>query len=95
MGKNEVIVEVAKAMSVSQKDVRDIVDAFIDGMTASITAMKPEEKFFIPGLGTWHMSESKPRVGRNPKTGEEMPIPAGRRISFKAAKGMKDVVKGK
>ena len=93
MGKNEVIVEVAKGLGIAQKDVKEVVEKFLDGCIASIAALKPGEKFSISGIGAWHMKETKARQGRNPKTGAPIQIPASQRVAFKAAKGLKEEVK--
>jgi nucleoid DNA-binding protein len=42
------------------------------------------------GLGTFEVRATKEKMGRNPKTGESIKIPAGRKVVFKAAKGLKD-----
>ena len=42
------------------------------------------------GLGTFEVRATKEKMGRNPKTGEKIQIPAGRKVVFKAAKGLKD-----
>ncbi len=43
----------------------------------------------IFGLGTFEVRATKEKVGRNPKTGESIKIPAGRKVVFKAATGLK------
>ena len=42
------------------------------------------------GLGTFELRATKEKMGRNPKTGEQIKIPVGRKVVFKAAKGLKD-----
>lgn len=44
------------------------------------------------GLGTFDVRVTKEKMGRNPKTGGQIKIPAGRKVVFKAAKGLKDQI---
>lgn len=46
----------------------------------------------IPGVGKLELTHRAARTGRNPKTGEEVEIPAKRAVKFKAAKALKDAV---
>jgi DNA-binding protein HU-beta len=62
-------------------------DAFIDTIGE---ALKRGEKVELRGFGTFSVAQTKPSVGRNPRTGEPMQIPAGRRIRFKPSKTLLD-----
>ncbi|MBW8383839.1 MAG: HU family DNA-binding protein, partial [Youngiibacter sp.] len=44
------------------------------------------------GFGTFEVKERKARVGRNPKTNEEIQIPAFKQPAFKAGKDLKEIV---
>ena len=48
----------------------------------------------LPGIGKLVAKETKARKGKNPKTGEEIDIPAGRRVSLKIGKSLKEALKG-
>ena len=48
----------------------------------------------LPGIGKFEVKTFKARKGRNPKTGKELTIPAGRRVAFSVAKNLKDILKG-
>jgi DNA-binding protein HU-beta len=48
----------------------------------------------LHGIGTISVADTAARKGRNPATGEEIDIPAGKRIKLKAAKALKDAVAG-
>ena len=54
--------------------------------------LKQTGQFTLHGVGTFHVVDSAARKGRNPATGQEIAIPAGKRIKFKAAKALKDAV---
>lgn len=51
------------------------------------------EDVAITGFGTFRVAHSAARKGRNPKTGEEIDIPASIKPKFRAGKGLKDAVK--
>lgn len=44
----------------------------------------------LNGLGTFKVAETAARTCRNPKTGETVKVPAGRKVSFKAAQKLKE-----
>jgi DNA-binding protein HU-beta len=49
----------------------------------------------VPNLGNFRVLETAARDGRNPRTGEAVAIAPGRRVSFRAAKGLKASVNGR
>lgn len=57
-------------------------------------AVQSGDKISLTGLGTFRVKARKGRPGRNPKTGEPIAIPAGRKISFKPSLSFKRLVKG-
>jgi DNA-binding protein HU-beta len=48
----------------------------------------------LPGIGTMKVVDRPARIGRNPKTGEKIDIPAKKAIKFRAVKALKDAVVG-
>ena len=55
-------------------------------------ALAEEEKVQIVGFGAFETKVRAERMGRNPKTGEDIPIPATKVPTFKAGKALKDAV---
>lgn len=92
MNKTEFVAAVAKKSGLSKKDAEKAVKAFVDTVSEQMVA---GDKITIVGFGTFEVSERAAREGRNPKTGEAMPIPASKVPRFKAGKGLKDAVNGK
>ena len=89
MTKTELVTVVATETNVAQKDV----DAVITATLAAITeALNDGDKVQLIGFGTFEAKDTEEKQGRNPKTGEAITIPAGKRISFKASKNLKEVV---
>lgn len=67
--------------------------AVVDGMIATISyALKKGEPVDFRGFGRFHTVDRAPRVGRNPKTGIEVPIPARKMPVFRVSKNLRDFV---
>ena len=89
MNKTELIAAVAEKSELSKKDAEKVVKAFTDVV---MDELKKGEKIQLVGFGTFEVSERAARTGRNPQTGEEMPIAASKAPKFKAGKALKDMV---
>ncbi len=55
-------------------------------------ALAQGQRISLPGLGSFFVELHAARMGRNPRTGETIAIPARRRIHFKMAKGLRELV---
>ncbi len=89
MNKAELIAEVAKQTALSKKDSEKAVNAALDTIVESL---KKGEKVQLVGFGSFEVKERGARIGRNPKTKEEIKIPASCVPTFKAGKVMKESV---
>ena len=89
MNKTELIAAIADAAELTKKDAEKALKAFTDVVAEEL---KKGEKVQIVGFGTFEVSERAARTGRNPQTGEEMPIAASKAPKFKAGKALKDSV---
>ncbi|MBQ2959629.1 MAG: HU family DNA-binding protein [Oscillospiraceae bacterium] len=89
MNKTELIAAVAEKSGLSKKDSEKAVSAVFEAVTAALVA---GDKVQLVGFGTFDVKERAARVGRNPKTKEEIQIPASRVASFKVGKALKDAV---
>ena len=89
MNKTELIAVMAETSGLSKKDCDAALAAFI---TTVETALKSGEKVQLIGFGSFEVKTRAARVGRNPKTGEEIPISEARLPVFKAGKALKDAV---
>lgn len=88
MNKQELIEKIADNTGLSKKDATQSIDCFI---TTIQEALKKGEKVAITGFGTFDVSTRKARIGRNPKTGESIEIPASKAPKFKVGKAFKDI----
>jgi len=89
MTKAELISKMAVNAKVSKAAAGKALDAFIDGIKASL---KKEERVTLVGFGTFSVSKRKARKGRNPRTGKEIKIPARKVPKFTAGKAFKEAV---
>ncbi len=89
MNKAELIADVAAKAGLSKKDSEKAVNAALEAITASLQA---GEKVQLVGFGVFDVKERGVRIGRNPKTKEEIEIPASRVPQFKAGKALKEAV---
>ncbi len=89
MNKSELVDSVAAAAGLSKAQSADAVDAVIGSIQS---ALKDGNQVSLVGFGTFLVTERAARVGRNPRTGEEIKIPAARLPKFRPGKGLKDAV---
>ena len=89
MNKAELVAAVAEKTALSKKDSEKAVNAAFEAITAALVG---GDKVQLVGFGAFEGKERNARVGRNPKTKEEIQIPASRVPVFKAGKALKDVV---
>ncbi|WP_026694421.1 HU family DNA-binding protein [Peribacillus kribbensis] len=92
MNKTEFVNQVAQTAELSQKDASKAVDAVFGAISE---ALKNGDKVQLIGFGNFEVRERAARTGRNPQTGEEIQIAAGKVPAFKAGKALKDAVAGK
>ena len=89
MNKAELIAAVAEKTGLSKKDSEKAVNAAFDTIAANLEV---GEKVQLVGFGTFEVHRREARKGRNPRTKEEITIPASVYPVFKAGKPFKDAV---
>jgi integration host factor subunit beta len=89
MTKADLIEEVSSLAEVTRKDGEVIVETIFDSIVRSLRA---GDKIEIRGFGSFRTRQRKPRVGRNPKTGARVEVPAKKIPFFKPSKELKDLV---
>ncbi|MBI5050119.1 MAG: HU family DNA-binding protein [Nitrospirae bacterium] len=90
MTKAELIDVVADGAKISKAAAAKAVDSIISGVKK---ALKKGEKVTLVGFGTFSTVKRKARKGRNPRTGQEIKIPASKAPKFSAGKALKAAVK--
>jgi len=89
MTKADLIEEVSRLAEVTRKDSEVIVETIFDSIVRSL---RVGDKIEIRGFGSFRTRQRKPRVGRNPKTGDRVEVPAKKIPFFKPSKELKDLV---
>ena len=92
MTKAELVTEVAAKSGLSKKDTEKAIAAVIETVTETLTK---GESIQLVGFGTFEVRERAARKGINPLTKEQIKIPAGKKVSFKAGAALKATVNKK
>lgn len=90
MTKEDIIEAVVKATGMTKKDAGETLNTILDEITK---VLSKGGEVTLTGFGTFRVGKRAARKGRNPKTGEEINIPASKSPKFKAGKSLKDAVK--
>lgn len=90
MNKSELINAIAKASGISKAAAARSLDAFIKTIS---DVLSKGGRVALPGFGSFDIGKRKKRMGRNPRTGQVITIPAAKVPKFKAGKNLKDRVK--
>ena len=76
-------------LGLSKRDAKEMVELFFSEIRE---CLKANEQVKISGFGNFDLRDKRERPGRNPKTGEEIPISARRVVTFKAGQKLKSRV---
>ncbi len=91
IGKTELAQQVAEQTGLSRPDANKAVDAVLDSITA---ALQRDDEVRLTGFGSFKVTNTKARTGRNPRTGAPLDIAAGKRPTFTAGSRLKQSVGG-
>lgn len=89
MNKMELISAIAEKAELSKKDAEKAMTAVVESISE---ALQTGDKVQLIGFGSFEVKNREARIGRNPKTKEEIRIPASKTPVFKAGKALKDKV---
>ncbi len=89
MNKLDLIAAVAQETDISKAKATEVVEAVFGAIEKSL---KQKEEVRLVGFGTFVTAAREASKGRNPRTGEEIDIPASNSVRFKAGKTLKDAV---
>jgi len=87
MTKSEIIGALAEKTGLTRKQVGEFFDAL-----SHLAYQEAPNGFTLPGLGKLVLAQRAARMGRNPKTGEPIQIPAKKSLKFRFAKEAKDAI---
>ena len=89
MSKAQMVREISKDLGISESVVRRIIESMV---SAIIREVASGGRVNIWGLGTFSSVTRAPRTGRNPRTGEKVPIPERKAVQFKPGRDFKELV---
>jgi integration host factor subunit alpha len=89
--KADIVERVYDRIGFSKKEAAELVEMVFETIKAEL---KKGEDVKISGFGKFEVNKKKDRIGRNPRTGEQMIISARRVISFKVSQVLREVMKG-
>jgi integration host factor subunit beta len=92
MTKADLVEKVTGVGDLTRHDGEVIVETIFDSV---IGALKGGDKIEIRGFGSFRIRQRNPRIGRNPKTGERVEVPAKKVPYFKPSKELRDLVNPK
>ena len=90
MNKAELVAVLAEKVELTKKDVENLVDLVFDTITETLAT---GEKVVISSFGTFEVRRRVARTGRNPRSGDDIAIPAQNTPAFRTGKGLKDAVR--
>jgi DNA-binding protein HU-beta len=89
MNKSELVEKIADTGDLSKADAGRAVDAFTDVIKK---ALKKNDTISLVGFGTFSVRKRAARMGRNPRTNEQIKIKASKVPAFKPGKALKDAL---
>ena len=89
MKKPDVVKQIAEVAGLTQGDTNRAMKALVKVIQ---NALKSGEVVSLSGLGSFRTKPRKARQGRNPKTGEIIPVPEGKKVSFKPTTTLRKLI---
>jgi nucleoid DNA-binding protein len=89
MTKADLVEKIVEKTGLTRTDVAVVVDSFLDAVK---NAMKEGHNLEIRGFGTFKIKSRKARKARNPRTGEEVPVPDRKVPVFKPSNEFKELI---
>jgi|TARA_B110000438_G_C15757666_1_gene625867 DNA-binding protein HU-beta len=88
MNKKQLVAKIAASMNESKADAERKFDTITNII---LDCLKGDEQVKIAGFGTYKVAKRKARIGRNPRTGEQIQISASQKVKFLPAKALKEM----
>ncbi|HZU80786.1 MAG TPA: HU family DNA-binding protein, partial [Acidimicrobiales bacterium] len=92
MNKSQLVRAVSESTSSSRRAVEDVVEAMFDVIVSEVRSGR---KVTVSGFGSFNPIDRGPRVGRNPRTGAVVPIPASKGVRFATGSAFKSALNPK
>lgn len=89
MTKRELVIRVANKLGMTQSDVSKIIEGVFEAISDTLAEGKRWE---LRDFGVFEVKSRASRIGRNPRTGAQVPVPKRRVVTFRPGKKMKELV---
>ncbi len=89
MTKNDIVLDIANKTDMRQTEVKQIVQMTLDGV---INTLATNGRLELRNFGVFEVRDRRPRKARNPRTGEEVMVPACKTVTFKPGKRMEECI---
>lgn len=89
MTKRELVIRVANKLGMTQSDVAKVIEGTFETLSEVLAEGKRWE---LRDFGVFEVKTRASRIGRNPRTGDQVPVPERRVVTFRPGKKMKEVV---
>ena len=89
MTKRELVINVSNKLGVTQSEVAKVIETTFETISEALAEGKRWE---LRDFGVFEVKTRASRIGRNPRTGDQVPVPARRVVTFRPGKKMKEVV---
>lgn len=90
MTKRDLVVQVASQIDLTQMQVKRVFELSLETIA---NALADGDKIELRDFGVFKVKERRPRMGRNPRTGEAVPVTSKRVAHFKPGKALKEMVR--
>lgn len=91
MTKRELVIRVANTLGMTQSDVAKIIEGAFDTISRTLA---DGERWELRDFGVFEVKTRASRIGRNPRTGDQVPVPERRVVTFRPGKKMKELISG-
>lgn len=91
MTKRELVIRVSNKLGLTQSEVAKVIETTFESISESLAQGKRWE---LRDFGVFEVKTRASRIGRNPRTGDQVPVPERRVVTFRPGKKMKEVVSG-
>ena len=90
MRKRDIVLKISEDTGIKQVVVKEVVQRTFDSI---LEALKAGKRIELRNFGVFQVKKRKKRIGRNPKTGEVVPVPERQTVVFKPGLEMKTFIK--
>lgn len=87
--KADMVERLYEELGLNKREAKDLVEMFFEEIR---NALAEGQEVKLSGFGNFHLRDKNERPGRNPKTGEMIPVSARRVVTFRAGQKLKSLV---